>query len=301
MSPSLVNRQRAIRESHNKPANRNAENKKAANGKVVNDHNTASSWSSYQRCSFIAVVVSIALGIATSGASAKNELPKADIAIDSDESPDWRPNVYATWTSDYVYRGVSLTGSDPTWQGGADIAHRSGVFGGLWTSALDFSPPVGPNTEHNAFVGYTHDFGLAWNASVRYTRFDFRGVKTGPASPFKDNAFNQWQIDLQYNRATTLRVYQADNTYGMRFASTTLELQQVVPIADNWLLTGLFGQWDIEKFAGDHYNYVEFGGSWSSRHFNIAVQYHHADSRGRKVYLDAAKPGWLASLTYRLF
>lgn len=218
------------------------------------------------------------------------------IAIDSNDLPAWRSTAYVTWTSDYVYRGVSLTGSDPTWQGGADIAHRSGLFGGVWTSAIDFSPPVGPNTEHNVFAGYSHDFGMAWSSSVRFTRFDFRGGAVGP-----DNAFNQWQVDVQYNRATTLRVYQADNTYGMRFASTTVELQHVVPIADNWLLSGLFGQWDLEKLAGDHYNYVEFSGSWSMQRFNVTLQYHHADSRGRAVYLDAAKPGWLMSTTYRLF
>jgi uncharacterized protein (TIGR02001 family) len=217
--------------------------------------------------------------------------------IANDESPAWRPNVYVTWTSDYVYRGVSLTGSNPTWQGGADIAHRSGVFAGVWTSAIDFSPPVGPNTEHNVFAGYSHDFGMAWSGSVRFTRFDFRGGQVGP-----DNAFNQWQVDVQYNKATSLHVYQADNTYGMRFASSVVELQQVVPIGDHWLLNGLFGQWDgLEKLGYDHYNYVEFGGSWSTQHVNVSLQYHHADSRGRSIYLDAAKPGWLMSATYRIF
>jgi uncharacterized protein (TIGR02001 family) len=226
----------------------------------------------------------------------------ASIDIDSNDLPAWRSAAYVTWTSDYVYRGVSLTGSDPTWQGGADIAHRSGAFAGLWTSALDFAPPIGPNTEHNAFVGFRHDFGMAWSASARFTRFDFRSVNTGQGSPFRDNAFNQWQVDVQYNRATTLRVYQTDNTYGMRFSSTTVELQHVVPIADSWLMSGLLGQWDdLETLGVDHYNYVEFMGSWSTRRVNVSVQYHHADSRGRKAYQDAAKPGWLVSTTYRIF
>jgi len=225
-----------------------------------------------------------------------DSFPSNDAVIDSDETPEWRSNVYVTWASDYVYRGVSLTGSDPTWQGGADVAHRSGLFGGLWTSAIAFSPPIGPNTEHNVFAGYGRDFGMAWSGSVRLTHFDFRGGQVGP-----DNTFDQWQVDVQYNKATTVRVYQADNTYGMRFASTAVELQHVIPIADNWLISGLFGQWDLEKLSGDHYNYVEFGGSWSTQHVNIALQYHHADSRARVVYQDAVKPGWLVSVTYRIF
>jgi uncharacterized protein (TIGR02001 family) len=240
-------------------------------------------------------------GAATDGSSADGA--SAGVDIDSNDLPQWKASAYVTWTTDYVYRGISLTGNDPTWQGGADIAHRSGIFAGLWTSALDFAPPIGPNTEHNAFVGYSHDFGMAWNASVRYTRFDFRSVYTGEGSPFRDNAFNQWQVDVRYNRATTLRVYQTDNTYGMRFFSTTVELQHVVPIADNWLLSGLFGRWDdLETLGIDHYNYLEFAGSWSVPRVNVTVQYHHADSRGRKAYgKDPAQPGWLASVTYRLF
>jgi uncharacterized protein (TIGR02001 family) len=217
--------------------------------------------------------------------------------IDSDETPIWHTNAYVTWTSDYVYRGVSLTESNPTWQGGADIAHRSGLFAGIWTSAIDFSPPVGPNTEHNVFAGYSRNFGMTWSGSVRLTHFDFRGGQVGP-----DNTFDQWQVDVQYNKATTLRVFQADNTYGLRFFSRAIELQQVVPIGDHWLLSGLFGQWDdLETLGVDHYNYVEFGGSWSTRHVNIALQYHHADSRGRAVYAEAASPGWLMSATYRIF
>lgn len=242
------------------------------------------------------VEASVADGGAVEGAS-------PDVSIDSNALAQWKSNIYVTWTTDYVYRGISLTGSDPTWQGGADIAHRSGAFAGLWTSALDFAPPIGPNTEHNAFIGFGHDFGMAWRGSVRFTRFDFRSVYTGEGSPFRDNAFNQWQVDVQYNRATTLRVYQTDNTYGMRFYSTTVELQHVVPIGDRWLLNGLFGRWsDLETLGIDHYNYVEFGGSWSVPRFNVTVQYHHADSRGRKAYgNDPAQPGWLASMTYRIF
>jgi uncharacterized protein (TIGR02001 family) len=251
------------------------------------------------RQALIAVVVaSIAEPCCSDDRSPPKKAAVADLSseIDSDETPAWRPNAYVTWTSDYVYRGVSLTGSNPTWQAGADIAHRSGLFAGIWTSAIDFSPPVGPNTEHNIFAGYSRDFGMAWSGSARLTHFDFRGGKIGP-----DSTFDQWQVDVQYNKATTLRVYQADNTYGLRFASTAVELEHVIPIADNWLLRGLFGQWDLAKLSGEHYNYVELGGSWSMRHVNIALQYHHADSRSRPVYEDAAKPGWLMSATYRIF
>jgi len=260
------------------------------------------------RFSFITILMTAVFAVPCHGDDQSLSAEDASVSvlsskIDSDETPEWRPNVYVTWTSDYVYRGISLTGSKPTWQGGADIAHRSGAFAGLWTSALDFAPPIGPNTEHNAFVGYSHDFGMAWSGSVRFTRFEFRGVYTGDDSPFKDNAFNQWQVDLHYNRATTLRVYQSDNTYGLRFYSATYELQHVVPIADNWLLSGLFGRWnDLETLGVDHYNYVEFAGSWSVPRFNVTVQYHHADSRGRTAYGDdPAQPGWLASVTYRIF
>lgn len=40
-------------------------------------------------------------------------------------------------TSDYRYRGVSLSGGDPAVQGGITVAHETGFYAGAWASSID--------------------------------------------------------------------------------------------------------------------------------------------------------------------
>ncbi len=49
-----------------------------------------------------------------------------------------------TAVSDYDFRGVSLSGTDPALQGSVDWANESGFYAGLWaSSSLDFGPGYG--------------------------------------------------------------------------------------------------------------------------------------------------------------
>lgn len=43
----------------------------------------------------------------------------------------------AALTTDYRFRGVSLSGGDPAIQGGFDAAHASGLYVGAWASSID--------------------------------------------------------------------------------------------------------------------------------------------------------------------
>jgi uncharacterized protein (TIGR02001 family) len=43
-----------------------------------------------------------------------------------------------TVASDYAFRGISQTGSEPAIQGGMDLTHPSGVYAGAWGSSVNF-------------------------------------------------------------------------------------------------------------------------------------------------------------------
>ena len=57
--------------------------------------------------------------------------------------------------SDYRFRGVSQTDKEIAIQGGASIAHSSGVYGGFWASNLaGWGTFGGSNTELDLYAGY---------------------------------------------------------------------------------------------------------------------------------------------------
>jgi len=72
--------------------------------------------------------------------------------------------------SDYRFRGVSQSNKGMAVQGGVNIAHKSGVYGGFWSSNLSgWGTFGGPNLELDLIAGYskalgpiTVDGGLTW-------------------------------------------------------------------------------------------------------------------------------------------
>jgi uncharacterized protein (TIGR02001 family) len=59
-------------------------------------------------------------------------------------------------TSDYRFRGVSLSAGDFAIQGGVDLAHESGFYLGTWASSIQGGTPYG-EVELDVYGGWTGD------------------------------------------------------------------------------------------------------------------------------------------------
>ncbi len=57
-------------------------------------------------------------------------------------------------TTDYRFRGVSLSGGDPAIQGGFDVAHESGFYVGTWASSIKGGPSYG-DLELDIYAGWS--------------------------------------------------------------------------------------------------------------------------------------------------
>ena len=57
-------------------------------------------------------------------------------------------------TTDYRFRGVSLSGGDPAIQGGFDVAHDSGFYIGTWASSIKGGPSYG-DVELDLYAGWS--------------------------------------------------------------------------------------------------------------------------------------------------
>ena len=88
-------------------------------------------------------------------------------------------------TSDYVFRGISLT-DGPALQGSIDYAFDNGFYIGSWTSNYDFDSPS--NRELDYYLGYSrglnNDITLSASAA-RYTYFDEHNID-----------YNEYQLGL---------------------------------------------------------------------------------------------------------
>ena len=67
---------------------------------------------------------------------------------------DWTVTGNAGLYSDYRFRGISQTHKKPAFQGGFDVAHKSGFYAGNWNSNVDSAFYNGANLEMDVYGGY---------------------------------------------------------------------------------------------------------------------------------------------------
>lgn len=111
----------------------------------------------------------------------------------------------ASATSDYVWRGFSLSDEQPAVQGGAEYFHQLGFYGGAWASTVDIDNDA--KLEGLGYLGYVRPV-WKFDLEVGLTTYAFDGDE--------DRDFTEVYTGMIY-RALTLRGYydvDRENLYG---------------------------------------------------------------------------------------
>ena len=117
-------------------------------------------------------------------------------------------------TSDYVFRGISQTGTyDPAVQGGVDLGYSIG-YAGVWASNVKFGngtdaevdlyggirPKAGPVTFDLGVIGYLYP-GAPSGANENYV--EFKGAASVPAGPITLGTAVYYSPDFTFTPGTT--------------------------------------------------------------------------------------------------
>ena len=96
-------------------------------------------------------------------------------------------------TTDYRFRGVSLSGGDPAIQGGVDVAHESGFYVGTWASSIDGGDTYG-EMEFDIYGGWSGNVaeGVALDVGILYYLYPTEelGLDTDYWEPYASVGFN---------------------------------------------------------------------------------------------------------------
>lgn len=73
-----------------------------------------------------------------------------------------------TAVSDYDFRGVSLSATDPALQASLDFASESGFYAGAWVSNIDYGSTIDGDIELDLYAGWAGEFkeGVGWDAGL---------------------------------------------------------------------------------------------------------------------------------------
>lgn len=91
-----------------------------------------------------------------------------------------------TVVSDYRFRGVSNSDGMPAIQGFAEIAHRSGMYGGAWASTLPNESDYG-HSEIDLYVGWSGALNPHISAKAELIYYLYPNARTIPG--FASNSF----------------------------------------------------------------------------------------------------------------
>ena len=116
------------------------------------------------RGTLAASITALSLGVAAPAMA-----QSADETEDTTEEGSITVSANVALTTDYRFRGVSLSGGDPAIQGGFDVAHESGFYAGTWASSIQGGDAYG-ELELDVYAGWSGDLteGVALDVGLLY-------------------------------------------------------------------------------------------------------------------------------------
>lgn len=116
--------------------------------------------------------------------------------IASAEDPAMPISANVTFTTDYVFRGISQTDEKFAVQGGFDWSSEpTGIYAGAWASNVDFGSDT--SVELDAYIGWAKSWG-DWGVDVGYLHYDYPGESALNTDEIYGKASWKW-ITAAYN------------------------------------------------------------------------------------------------------
>lgn len=181
-------------------------------------------------------------------------------------------------TTDYVFRGVSLSDNDPAIQGGFDWSNDS-FYAGVWGSSI-------PNgTEIDVYAGFTPTLGPV-TLDIGVIGYFYPGAQDDDAE------FDYFELLLGAERSVTEQftiggaVYFTDENYGETGEAVYYEINATYAMSDALALSGAYGNQSIEDADGEDggavteesdYNTWNLGATYAFHGFSLDFRYHDTD------------------------
>jgi uncharacterized protein (TIGR02001 family) len=180
-------------------------------------------------------------------------------------------------TSDYVFRGVSLSDNGPAIQGGFDWASDM-VYAGIWGSSLSsgmeldmyagITPTTGPVEWDLGAIGYFYP-----GADDDGAEFDYYELMAAATTAVSE------QVSVGAS------VYWSPENYGDTGDALYLEINGAVTLSDAASLSAAYGNQSIDDADGplpgvtaeSDYNTWNLGGTFAMHGFEIDLRYHDTD------------------------
>ena len=151
------------------------------------------------------------------------------------------------FTTDYVFRGISQTSTNPAVQGGIDYSHSSGLYAGIWGSNVSWIADSGAvalgsvTMELDTYFGIRNSFAKDFTYDFGFIRYNYLGNYTANvAGGFAKADTNEVYAAIGYKWVTAKYSYGLDDFLTVPGARGTdyFEINANIPVADTGITIG---------------------------------------------------------------
>jgi uncharacterized protein (TIGR02001 family) len=203
---------------------------------------------------FVPTLIAAAIGAMASAAQAQT----APAAPESTLSY----NVGAV--TDYRYRGISQTRFQPTLQGGADYAHKSGFYVGAWASGIQWIKDTGTTVgvggvkggvELDLYAGYKGAVGDA-AYDVGFLRYEYSGNNLANVAGFANANTNEVYGAVTYGLVTAKYSHAISNLFGNANSKNSyyLDLSANFDLGNGFTLVPHYGYQKVKNVVNASYS-----------------------------------------------
>ena len=160
-------------------------------------------------------------------------------------------------TSDFVFRGLSLTRGKPAVQGSVDVEFPKEFYVGAFAASCDPNPGASPGYELDAWAGRYWRISQEFSADVRLSQYTY------PDDPRRRN-YNRTEITGtvgSHNQLFVAPIY-SPNTQAIASApgyaegnAWAVEMSGRHPFTEHFAVSAGFGHYGLEEIYHDSYNY----------------------------------------------
>ena len=165
-------------------------------------------------------------------------MPCAAAAADAPVSPHTL-TANVGFVSDYVFRGISQTSTNPAVQGGIDYSRASGFYAGVWGSNVSWIADSGAvasgsvTMELDTYFGFRNSFAGDFTYDIGFIRYNYLGSYTA-ASGFDKADTDEVYGAIGYKWVTAKYSYGLGKFLTVPGARGTnyIEINASIPLAD---------------------------------------------------------------------
>jgi uncharacterized protein (TIGR02001 family) len=193
-----------------------------------------------------------------------------------------------TYTSDYIYRGISETGGRPAGQIDLHVASGDGTFVGVFASTIDRlwhrgSATLGWDYALEEYLGHRFDFSPSWSTTVTGVNYQY----THGNAPI-NNDFQEVSVAVSYLDSWSLTTAYIPNAvryyYGNRigrYPAYTSDLATQLPLVGKLFLTAGVGYYYSDSAD---YLYGNAGLGYEFKSLRLDAGYYFAQDRAQMLF-----------------